>query len=81
MLELFLEFILHAFLCSLLCIAIHYIFHKKVDDKNHKHQHEIDYAKLAEAAIEVLEFRKAIKDSTEHYVNKEEVLKLFGVNK
>lgn len=80
-LELFLEFALHVFLCSLVCVGIHYIFHKKVDDKNHKHQHEIDYNKLAETVIDILEIRKSIRDIESSSVNKEEVYKLFGIEK
>ncbi len=48
------EFIFHVLMCAAVCVGFHFLVHKKVDDKNHKHQ-EIDYDKLADIIISKVE--------------------------
>lgn len=36
------ETIFHILMCSVICVIIHFFFHKKVDDKNHKHNHNLE---------------------------------------
>lgn len=35
------ETIFHVLLCSVICVIIHFFFHKRVDDKSHHHKLEL----------------------------------------
>lgn len=75
-----LEFLLHVVLCSAICVFIHYVFHRTVDEKNHKHEHNIDYDKLADALIHTVtknHIENIISEIESYNITKEEVKNKF----